>query len=92
MIVYQKRGPWRSRVNEKVNSNFKRTPGLKTLGFLFVVRIRMEFDTEDIYKVEHSEGFILTDEQFKKLIESKVERNKALYSLDKVRERRENLS
>jgi len=52
----------------------------------------MEFDIEDSYKVEHSEGFVLTDDQFKKLIESKVERNKALYSLDKVRERKEKLS
>jgi hypothetical protein len=52
----------------------------------------MKFDIEDSYKVEHSEGFVLTEDQFKKLIESKVERNKALYSLDKVRERRENLS
>ena len=52
----------------------------------------MDFNIEDSYKVEHSEGFVLTEEQFKKLIESKVERNKTLYSLDKVRERRENLS
>jgi hypothetical protein len=52
----------------------------------------MKFDIEDSYKVEHNEGFVLTEDQFKKLIESKVERNKTLYSLDKVRERRENLS
>ncbi len=52
----------------------------------------MEFDIEDSYTVEHSEGFVLTDDQFKKLIESKVERNKTLYSLEKVRERKENLS
>ena len=52
----------------------------------------MEFDLDDSYKVEHSEGFVLTEEQFKKLIESKVQRNTALYSLDKVRERKQDLS
>ena len=52
----------------------------------------MEYEIDDDYKVEHSEGFVLTEEQFKKLIESKVKRNTFFYSLDKVRERKEDLS
>lgn len=32
-------------------------------------------DTEDIYKVEHNEDYVLTEEQFRKLIIQKFERN-----------------
>lgn len=52
----------------------------------------MEFEIDDDYKVEHSEGFVLTEDQYRKLIEEKVERYKILYMLDKVRECKDKLA
>ena len=36
----------------------------------------LDIDVSDNYKVEHGENFDLTKEQFRKLIEAKVNRNK----------------
>lgn len=52
----------------------------------------MDFDIEDSYIVEHGEDFVLSEDQFRKLVESKFKRNNVLYLLDKERERKENLS
>jgi hypothetical protein len=42
-------------------------------------------DIEDIYKVEHNEDYVLTDEQFRKLIVQKFERNG--FDIQDVKER-----
>ena len=44
----------------------------------------------DDYKVEHSEDYVLTDEQFRKLITQKFERNNIMHRLSKERESRLN--
>ena len=44
-------------------------------------------DTEDIYKVEHNEDYVLTAEQFRKLILQKFERNGFVFQDLKRRER-----
>ena len=49
--------------------NFKRTPGLKTLGFLFAERY-METDTQND-KSSWLEQFELTEDQLERLIENK---------------------
>ena len=45
-----------------------------------------ETDDNDFYVVEHEEDYVLTDEQFRKLITQKFERNKLLHKLSKERE------
>lgn len=47
-----------------------------------------ETDDNDFYVVEHSEDFVLTDEQFRKLITQKFERNNIMHRLSKEREGR----
>ena len=48
----------------------------------------MDFDLVDDYKVEHSDNYVLTAEQLKKLIEAKFERNGQLAKLIQLREDR----
>ncbi len=50
----------------------------------------LEFEIDDNYKVEHGEGFVLDEDQLRKLIESKFQRNNALHLLCKEQERKLN--
>ena len=71
VIVHQRldRGPLEDRVVKIITQHTKRTPGLKTLGFLFAERF-METDTQND-KATWLEQFELNDDQLERLIENK---------------------
>ena len=52
----------------------------------------MDTEIDDFYKVEHGENFVLNEEQLRKLIWDKFERNKTVQQRLEERERRVKLA
>jgi hypothetical protein len=71
-------------------TNFKRTPGLNTLGFLFAEK-QMDSKRKKEVDAEFTRCYTLSPEAFKKLIAEKVERNR-MYTLADTKQRERQLT
>lgn len=67
-------------------TNFKRTPGLKTLGFLFLDRKMTEQDSKKQREAEFTQKYTLTPQDLRKMILEKAERAKVYSQAVRKRE------